>query len=109
MIRLLTLLALVSLTGCRPDAYSYESNTSGGEFESHQNSGSQGSAAAGNNSAALETVPDVRAPFEMPVAMRSEYEIYDQGMIVQALREDLIADGGGLSSTTTPCHGSVQL
>ena len=92
--RLLTLLALVSLTGCRPDASSYESNTSGGEFESLQNNGSQGSSAAGHR-AALDTVPDVRAPFEMPVAMRTEFEIYDQGVLTQALREDLIADGSG--------------
>ena len=99
MIRLLTLLALVSLAGCRPDAYSYESNTSGGEFQSQQNSGSQGSTVAGN-SAVLESVPDIRAPFEMPVAMRTEFEIYDQGIIVQALREDLIADGGGQFALT---------
>lgn len=91
---LFALSTMTSLTACRPDAYSYESNTSGEEQQSLESSGSQGSSAAGNG-AALDTVPDVRAPFEMPVAMRTEFEVYDQGIITQALRETLIADGSG--------------
>ncbi|MCH2100676.1 MAG: hypothetical protein MK209_01950, partial [Planctomycetes bacterium] len=107
--RLLTLLTLLTLTGCRPDASSYESSTSGSEFQGLQNNGSQGSSAPGNN-AAFDIAPDVRAPFEMAIAMRAEFEIYDEGFLVQALREDLIADGAGqfaLSLDSISDGGSV--
>ncbi|MAW60770.1 MAG: hypothetical protein CMJ94_08040 [Planctomycetes bacterium] len=94
MIRPLSWIALgtfaLSLVSCRPDAYSYESNTSGEEQESLE---SNGPGLPGGT--LLSEMPQIVAPYEALLKMRSEVHIYDQGTLAQALREDLYADGAG--------------
>lgn len=105
--RLLALLLLLLVPACRPDAYSYESNTSGEEWEEEQN---QSNSASGPLGQALPNAPTVVAPHMVLGEIRSEVEIYVDGLLEQALRETLVADGTGnfaLSLESTSQGGGV--
>lgn len=93
-----SLLLLIALVSCRePDAYSYESNTSGEQQETQQGTEGTGPPLEPGESY-VEEFPTVWAPFEAELDMTYEFSVFDGGVKVQSLRERLFADGEGRTS-----------
>lgn len=90
MIRRFAWLLLLPLVACRPDGYSYESNTSGEDQESLESS-----ASVDPGESLVEEVPLVLAPYQSATQIRSEFKIFDDGVLTQSLLEEHTADGDG--------------
>jgi hypothetical protein len=90
MIRRSAWLLFLAFAACRPDGYSYESNTSGEEQESQNNS-----ASLDPGESLLTEAPLVLAPYQASMQMRSEVRVFDHGVLSQSLLEEQTADGTG--------------
>ena len=90
MIRRSAWLLFLAISACRPDGYSYESNTSGEEQESLNSS-----ASLDPGESLLDEAPLVLAPYQASMQMRSEVKIFDHGVLSQSLLEEQTADGDG--------------
>ncbi len=106
MIHRFAWLLLLAFAACRPDGYSYESNTSGEDQESLNNS-----ASLDPGESLLSEAPMVLAPYEASMQMRSEVKIFDHGVLSQSLMEVQTADGAGqfaLELVATKSSGSTN-
>ena len=90
MIRRLAWFLLLAFVACRPDGYSYESNTSGEDQETLNSSGS-----LDPGESLVSEAPLLLAPYQASVQMRSEVKVFDHGVVSQSLLEDQTADGAG--------------
>jgi hypothetical protein len=90
MIHRFAWLLLLVFAACRPDGYSYESNTSGEDQESLNSS-----ASLDPGESMLSEAPLVLAPYEASMQMRSEVKVFDHGVLSQSLMEVQTADGAG--------------
>lgn len=90
MIRRVAWLLLLAFAACRPDGYSYESNTSGEEQESLNSN-----ASLDPGESLLDEAPLVLAPYQAAMQMRSEFKVFDHGVLSQSLLEEQTADGAG--------------
>jgi hypothetical protein len=106
MIRRFAWLLLLAFAACRPDSYSYESNTGGEDQESLNNSGS-----LEPGESLLNEAPLILAPYEASMQMRTEVKIFDHGVLSQSLMEVQTADGAGqiaLELVATKPSGSAN-